>query len=462
MTTFVRNEVDGLNVELICTVPKSDFEKPVKKEMLRIQSRAVIKGFRPGKAPMSMISKMYEKNIIYQTATKQLETDFNEYLQSNIGPYLAEPLLVDSNFSQSTLEQTSDLTFTYEIGLIPTYPLRGADASTVATYYELDVKDSMLDVEVNNLRTRFGQRSDSDTIDATSVIKANLMELNDDDTAKEGGVVKEQSSFFINRMETAVQALFIGKAIADSVVIENVNDLESEMDADHIKSWVLGLDSDIEVGNRFSLIITEIKSMQPAALDTALYEKAFGEDSEITDEAGLRTFLAKSLKASYQNASMQLLLSSVYSTLIKENQFPIPEIFLRKYLKSLDDKQTDEDLDNRWEGIIADVRWSLIKSKIVQEERINITENDLVESLRNEVVSYFGQYASEQLVETTVSQFLSNKEEMGKRYESLVFNRVLMTIANKVTVNTELISREVFAEKIETLKKISEEAKIEA
>ncbi len=461
MTTFVRKDVDDLNVELTCTVPKSDFEASVKKELARIQRNAVIKGFRPGKAPMGMISKMYEKGIIYEIATKQLDKDLADYLQTESIQHLGQPILVDTNFSQQTLAQIPDLDFKYEIGLLPNYTLKGADASYIATRYELDVTDSMIDAEIDNLRKSFGQRDDASIIDASGIIKTTLVELNDDKTTKEGGLVKEESNFVISRMSESLQALFIGKAVGDTVIVEDIKDLEAEMDRERINSWILGVDSSQEINAHFAATITDIKTMQPAALDTALFDKAFGEGSNITDEASLREHFSFLIKNEYHNVSLQLLLNEIFLNVKRENDFALPETFLRKFIRLNDDAASEEKLDRDWDNILADVRWSIIKSDIVQQENIRVTEADIAETFRMEVARYFGQYANDQLIESTITRLMQNKEEVQKRHDSIMTDRVLLAVVNKITINIEVISKEDFNEKIAAVNK-KQEQEVEA
>lgn len=449
MTTFVRNDVDALNVELICTVPKADFEPKVKKELLRIQKNAVIKGFRPGKAPLPMISKMYERGVLAEVVSKQVEEDFGKYLQDEKISYLGQPVQVSDNFDPVSLAKAGDFEFKYELGLRPTYVLQGADANFVANRYEIDVTDGMLDAEIDNLRMRYGQREDADVIDNMSVIKVNLTELNlDDNSPKEGGVTKEGTSFFINRMNETLQPAFLHKTVADSVVIDNIMEVEAEMDENRLKSWVLGVDEGAEFGNRFEAVITEIKGMKPATLDLAFYQMLFGEETEVTNEAALRDKFVQLIKDEYKGASDSILLNTVYDNLLESNQFPIPEQFMRKWVKLNNQKMTDADIDKEWRAIARDVRWSIIKSDIVAAEKIQVSMEELTQSFRAEVARYFGNYANPQIIESTVKRLIQNEEEATKRYEEMLSERVLRTVATKITIVTDVVDKEEMEQKM--------------
>ena len=148
MTTFVREDVDALNVVLTCTVPAADYAPQVKSQLRKIQQQASIKGFRPGKVPQQMIDRMYEKGAIHDTVVKQLDDDLNAYLNNSGVKYLGQPLPLSDNFQPKSTKDAVDFEFKYEIGLFPTFELVGADKSFSIERYEIEVTDAMLDTEV--------------------------------------------------------------------------------------------------------------------------------------------------------------------------------------------------------------------------------------------------------------------------------------------------------------------------
>ena len=109
---------------------------------------------------------------------------------------------------------------------------------------------------------------------------------------------------------------------------------------------------------------------------------------------------------------------------------------------------TDADIDKEWNAISRDVRWSIIKSDIVAAEDVQVSMNDLVESFRAEVTRYFGNYSNPQMVESTVKRLIQNEEQVTKRYEEMLSERVLRAVAAKITVVTEVVDKETIEEKM--------------
>ena len=57
-------KLNDLESSVIIELSKTDFQEKVDVQIKKIQKTASIRGFRPGKAPMGMIQKMYGKTVL--------------------------------------------------------------------------------------------------------------------------------------------------------------------------------------------------------------------------------------------------------------------------------------------------------------------------------------------------------------------------------------------------------------
>jgi trigger factor len=444
MTTFVREDVDALNVVLTCTIPAADYAPKVKNLLRKIQQTAQIKGFRPGKVPQVMIDKMYEKGAIHDEVVKVLDEELNKYLQEANIRYLGQPLPAGDNFQPFSLKANVDFEFKYEIGLFPTFEIKGADTSFNVTRYEVDVTDEMLDKEVETLRKRYGQRGDVDTATAESMLTVRLVELDETNAPKEGGVVKEDAKLVMDKLSDAARNLLVGKSVADTMQV-NVYELEADMTEERVKTWILGAEKDAEVNANFDLTVLEVKDMVPATLDDAFFEKVFGEEREINTESELRAEFTKIIKRDFDGVATQMVLNQVYDNLLVVNKFDIPEAFMRNWLKFNDAKMTDEKLDTDWDNICKDIRWSIMKSELTQQAQVQITKEEMYGSFYAEVQRYFGNYGGgEEMIHGIVERMMKNEEAVEKRFQEMLSERILLYVANKVDTTTEIISKERF------------------
>jgi trigger factor len=438
MTTFVREDIDALTIALTCTVLEADYKPKVVQDLKRVQRNAALKGFRAGKAPQALIDKMYGKGAIYEAVIKMLDDDMKQYLSDNNVKYLGQPLPVDDNFDLTTVKAASDFTFKYELGLYPTFTLQGVDESTVCTAYEVEITDAMIDEEIDGIRKRHGQRGDGDAVEEESMLTVKLVELEADGAPKTDGVVREEAKFYVNRLSAYAKDLLLGKSVGDTV---NLRILEVEdTEANRVKSWILGIEEDAEINENFAASIVEIKNMLPAALDQAFFDKMFGE-GEITTETELRERFKLILSSQFAEATQSMLLNKVYDNLLAVNEFAIPEGFMRKWLQSNNEKLTDTELDKEWHKIVKDIRWSIMKNELSQQANVQVTEQEIVQSYIQEVTRYFGNYASEQIVNSTVERMLQNEEAVERRFQEILTSKLLQFVANKITKKTTFISK---------------------
>jgi len=83
---------DDLNATVVIALDKSDYQESVEKELKSLQKRAAIKGFRPGKAPMGMINKMYGKNILADEIQRLATDAMNKYITDEKLDILGYPI----------------------------------------------------------------------------------------------------------------------------------------------------------------------------------------------------------------------------------------------------------------------------------------------------------------------------------------------------------------------------------
>jgi trigger factor len=151
------------------------------------------------------------------------------------------------------------------------------------------------------------------------------------------------------------------------------------------------------------------------------------------------------IQGDFAGVSTQMVLNKVYDNLLNVNKFPIPEAFMRKWLKFNDEKMTDEKLEADWDNICKDIRWSIMKSDLMQKAEVRITQQEMYNSFYEEVARYFGSYAGgEQMVHSTVERMMKNEQAVEKRFQEILTTRVLLYVANNVTTVTEIVSKDAF------------------
>ena len=73
---------------------EADYQPKVDAKLKEYARKATIKGFRPGKAPIGMIKKMYGTSVMVEEINDLLSKSLNDYLKSQTFRILGDPLPV--------------------------------------------------------------------------------------------------------------------------------------------------------------------------------------------------------------------------------------------------------------------------------------------------------------------------------------------------------------------------------
>ena len=103
----------------------------------------------------------------------------------------------------------------------------------------------------------------------------------------------------------------------------------------------------------------------------------------------------------------------------------VPEEFLKKWLMATNEKQlTREQVEDEFNKSKKTLRWQLIETKILHNNNISVTEEEVVKQAKDDVKYYWERYygasglADEQL-DSLSKNILQNNEETKRIYDRL-------------------------------------------
>jgi trigger factor len=198
----------------------------------------------------------------------------------------------------------------------------------------------------------------------------------------------------------------------------------------------------------FRFTIVEVLHFEKAELNRDLFTKIYGEDSGISTEEEFKGRVKSEIEENFVYSSDYKFALDSRDSLLKAIQFDLPEVFLKRWIKATNEKMTDEQIESDFDNFMIDLKWQLIKDRIVKDNDLKITEEDVRGLAKEMAAAQFRQYGlnnvEDEHLENYANHMLQNEEERRKLVSRKQEDVIIAAIKNKVTLDLKEISFEEF------------------
>ena len=162
----------------------------------------------------------------------------------------------------------------------------------------------------------------------------------------------------------------------------------------------------------------------------------------------------------YDKQSNSILYKELADQLTVENDFPLPDGFLKKWLKTTNEKSTEEKIEAEYSKFSTQLKWSLIRDKIVKSYEITAETAEILEKAKDEIRRYIPYYQTDESYLNDMAQkFIQEPQQYSKYYDDVVTDKLIVAIREKLSFKEEAVSSDDFKA---ILEKAVEEAKTSA
>lgn len=441
---------DDLSAKLTVTFTPEDYQPKVEEQLKKQQKKVSIKGFRPGKAPMGMVKKMYGESVLINEINELTNQSINNYLKDNNIEILARP--IESQDQQALdFANPTDFTLSFDIGLAPAVSLNISDKDVVKRY-KIKLQDSELEDEIKYLTERFGDMTDKDVVEADDLIYAAVNELGDDGKHLESGIHHKHISFSLKNIEDEeTQKLLLGKKKDDVFTIDLFKVYKNDK---AMLARTLEVSEDIvnDLNPVFELEIHEIKTHQAAEVNQALFDKVF-PNSGINDETSFRAKLSENMAEYYAEEAEQLFEHYLDKKLDENHPLTLPDNFLKRWLmESKEGEYNESNIEERYSQEAFALRRMLVREKIAAEHKIEIAPEELEDTAIAYSIGLFRQYgipnATADMVKDYAMKQMKEYAFVQKMHDIAQRRKVTNKLKEIVTIQEEEIGKEDFYKKV--------------
>ena len=443
---ITQENIDELNAVLRVKVVAEDYLPEVESALKDHQKKASIPGFRPGKVPSGMIKKMYGKSILVNAINKILNDSLYNYLNENKIEVLGNPLPKADSDIHIDWDNQKEFEFFYEMGLAPKFNVE-LSAKDKFTYPTVKIDEELVNKYVSDIAKRYGKVENVEVSGSTDLLNGDFVELDANGEILAGGIFKTSSIFLERVKDETVKKALTGLKVGDKAVLQAQNLADNPVDI----ATMLGIEKAAaeKFTSKVQFTVKNISRLAGSEINQDLFNKIYGEGI-VSSEEEFRTRIKGELSAMFVNDSERKFYNDVVEHLMNKINFNLPTEFLKRWIVAVNEKPvTPEQVEAEFEGYSKGLKWSLIENKIIKDNNIQVTNEEVIESTKHMILEQFAKYSptpmGDEELNKTVQSVLSNKEEAKKIYEKLYGEKVLTLFKTKFTVeNKELAYNDFF------------------
>ena len=398
---------------------KDEIAEEVKKQTKKIQ----VPGFRKGKAPISMLKKMYGDAFEYEASEKIANSFFWKVAEENQLKPIGHPTMTDIKF-----EPEKELSFKVKYETLPALEVK--DYKGLAfDIPDLIAGEDEIAKEIDYILRSNKTLEDAEVIlDNNHIIDAEIILIE-----KNGVKLPELKT---EKMQIDLTSDSVAKEIVENsknkktgesfnftFKDEHKHKLEDGTEQSHIEEYT------------YQINILGIKKILLPELNEELIKKVSRE--KVSTEKELRDEIKKDIQNYYDQQTEEMLRVKLVGEIIKNNDFIPPKSLvnniLEEYVKNEEEKakkskypfNKEETRKKLLKSAESEVKWYLIGNEIKKLESLAMTETDLNELAEKEaqktglpidkIINYYkNSNQSERMLEQKLFDFLKSNNTINK------------------------------------------------
>lgn len=438
-------KLDNVHGRLNVNIEESDYADKVKTELKNIRKNQAVPGFRPGKAPASMIEKKYGEAVKYEIVNREVGNAIFDYIKENELHVLGNPV-ADAQNHLDLKEADFNLNFT--LGLAPEIDTH-VNKDLHVPYYTIEVSDEMIDQQDQAMRRRLGKQEPGEEADDTALVKGVITELDENGEPKAEGIVVENGIVSPQYFRSDDQRKLFAGCHVDDVIRFNP---AATCDANPTEmASMLNIDKNETEAHKgdFNFEVKEIIVLKPAELGEEFYKNAFGPQTEIKTEEeyrqAIRNMIANSLMGD-QNYRFTLDAREAIEKAVGDLE--LPDDVLKEFLRSQNEALNDSNIEEEYVKARPHLVWELVRDAIAKQLDVKVEREDVLTTARILARQQFAQYGitniGDDVVDKYANDILKDKKAAENIYGQTFDMKLFAAIREAITTDDKTVTVEEF------------------
>jgi len=442
-----KEQIDNLNVVVSVEIGKEDYESKVNDVLRDYRRKANIPGFRPGKVPEGLVRKMYGKAVLIDEINKLVSTSLQDYIEEQEMHLLGDPLPTTQG-DDMDWEIGNDFTFVFEMGLAPELNINLSKEDQL-TKHQIIVDQNMIDTRVEHHFSRYGEFVNVDAvIGFDEKLTGDIVELDGDGQPLQNGLTAEDSTLLLSLIKDEERKKPFENAMTGNEIVFHLS--ETFPNEWEVVSILKKKDKK-EVGDisasLFRFTVKLIEKYVKGEPNQKLYDKVFGEGT-VNSLEEFENRIREEILEEFEGNSMIDFGNNVSSFILEKFDPPLPEEFLLKWLKSVNKKMSEEDIEKEFPGFLRGMKWEMISNAIVKQNEIKVSDQEIIDFAKRAKLQQFISYGISGIPDETLTGLamdsLKDEKSVRETASRVIFEKVVAAVSELVTVNVQEVSLDEF------------------
>ena len=417
----------------------ADYQPKVDAKVKDYAKKAVIRGFRPGKAPVSMVKSIYGTSLLVEEINTLLGESLNTFLKEQTFKVLGEPLPVEKEDNSIDWKTQEEFEFEYKIGFVESINVV-LDSSIKGINYSIQVDKKLIDETIDNLTSQYGESTNPEVSEAGDFIYGDLTSVD--------GSFSKTTSVDSSKLSKKLAGKFTGLS-KDATVTFDAKEVKND-------EWTAGFglsdDEATSAAASFSFAVKNINRKAKAELNQDFFDKIFGPGQVNSSEE----FVAKvkeTLQGSYDRESKVFTEEELKKVIVDKVNLSLPDAFLKEWLlRANEGKVTVAEIEAEYPIYAKQLAWSLVSNQVAKDHSIQAEHADVIEKTKEMIREQFASSGLGAQMESSMDLFVDNylKGNEGQNYMNLMTSvqneKVLALIQEKIKMTDKKLGIDEFKE----------------
>ncbi len=378
---------EGLQREFVITLEANEIDEKVQSRLREIGKNQKIPGFRPGKAPMSILKQRFGQAVMGEVLERAVGDSSQQVIQERGLRPAGQP-----DISVESFDEGQDLVYRMKLELLP--DIEPMDFSQIqVTTQKIEVPDHEVDEALERLASQ--QKESKPVEQARPAQKGDILVVDfsgEVDGEKYPGMEAEDHHLELgsNRFVEGFEDQLIGVQPGEEKTVEVT------FPEGYMNSQLSGKTA------QFHVKVKELREAEPVEINDELAQK-FGEE----DLNSLKERVRDQIRQDYERLTRQRTKRQLLDQLADGHSFDVPQSMVdsefdaiwqqieqdrqQGQLDAEDAEKSEEQLQEEYKQIAERrVRLGLLLSEVGRNQQIDVTQEELNKALIEEVQRYPG------------------------------------------------------------------------